>query len=79
MDKDRAIKRHINGMVFTDLISSGKGMYLHRLRGESEIIRRTLYKRPVFKEHMSFYHKIVNEIKENASGLDRSIESFCVF
>ena len=55
-------------MVFTDLISSGKGMYLHRLRGESEIIRRTLYKRPVYKEHLAFYHKFVNEIKDNASG-----------
>lgn len=79
MDKDRAIKRHINGMVFSDLISSGKGIYLHRLRAESEIIRRTMYKRPIFKEHLNFYHKFIMKLKENSKNLDKSIECFCTF
>ena len=79
MDKDRAIKRHINGMVFSDLISSGKGIYLHRLRAESEIIRRTMYRRAIFKEHLNFYQKFIMRIREHSKNLDKSIDCFCSF
>ena len=74
LSRDRHFKNTMSGVVFRELMSTGKGIHLDKLNEETEALRTFLYTRKNYKDSIEFYMSFIKFWRDKVKEIELTTE-----